>query len=249
MTYSLVLASQSPRRQELLAQIGYTFTCKPANVNEDLKKNEQANDYVKRLAVEKAQATFQLLNASQQITAVVLGSDTSVIYQQNILGKPSNLEDCIKQLQMLSGKTHQVLTSIAAVNINKMRCEVITTDVTFKVLSIEEITHYWHTGEPQDKAGSYGIQGIAAQFVTNISGSYTGVVGLPLYETAQLLSTFGISTSLNKPLNKVQMDSFKLNTKLNTKLSTKLSLDQSSEQNANKNSDQITKQNNSKENP
>jgi len=249
MTYSLVLASQSPRRQELLAQIGYTFLCKPANINEDLQKNEQANDYVKRLAVEKAQATFQLLNASQQSTTVVLGSDTSVIYKQNILGKPRNLDDCINQLQMLSGKTHQVLTSIAAVNKNKMRCEVITTDVTFKVISIEEITHYWQMGEPQDKAGSYGIQGIAAQFVTNISGSYTGVVGLPLYETAQLLSTFGIPTPLNKPLNKAQIDNSKLSSKLSNKPSSNPSLDQRSEQNTNKNSHQITKQNNPKENP
>ncbi|WP_426359771.1 Maf family protein [Pseudocolwellia sp. HL-MZ19] len=196
MTLSLVLASQSPRRQELLTQIGYTFTCKPANINEDIKGNETPFDYVNRLAIEKAQASYQNIEESHQDSAVVLGSDTSVVYNDCILGKPADLDECIAQLQMLSGNTHQVLTSIAVISKDKVLSEAITTDVTFKVLSLDEITCYWETGEPQDKAGSYGIQGIAAQFVINISGSYSAVVGLPLYETAQLLSKFGVHTPI-----------------------------------------------------
>lgn len=196
MTHSLVLASQSPRRQELLAQIGYVFSCKPANINEDIKENESAVNYVQRLAIEKAQATYQAISISQTSNVVVLGSDTSVVYNQCILGKPANLDECIAQLQMLSGRTHQVLTSIAAVNQDRVLSEVVTTEVTFKTLTLDEITRYWETGEPQDKAGSYGIQGIAGQFVTKITGSYSAVVGLPLFETAQLLSKFGVNTPI-----------------------------------------------------
>lgn len=196
MTYSLILASQSPRRQELLSQIGFTFTCKPADINEDIKENENPIAYVKRLAVEKAGTIYQSLSDSQKETSVVLGSDTSVVYQNNILGKPANLDECIKQLTMLSGNTHQVLTSIAAISKDKVIAEVITTQVTFKELSLVEISRYWETGEPKDKAGSYGIQGIAGQFVTNITGSYSAVVGLPLYETAQLLSKFEVNTPI-----------------------------------------------------
>ncbi|WP_076417149.1 Maf family protein [Colwellia sp. UCD-KL20] len=196
MTNTLVLASQSPRRQELLAQIGYAFSCKPANINEDIKENENAVDYVQRLAIEKAQATYHSIGAPQNNDVVVLGSDTSVVYNHCILGKPANLDECITQLQMLSGQTHQVLTSIAAVNLDRVLSKVVTTEVTFKTLTLDEITRYWHTGEPQDKAGSYGIQGIAGQFVTNITGSYSAVVGLPLFETAQLLSKFGVNTPI-----------------------------------------------------
>lgn len=196
MTLSLVLASQSPRRQELLTQIGYTFTCKPANINEDIKGNELPFNYVNRLAIEKAQASFQNIDALQQGSTIVLGSDTSVVYNDCILGKPADIDECIAQLQMLSGNTHQVLTSIAVISKDKVLSDVITTNVTFKVLSLDEIIRYWNTGEPQDKAGSYGIQGIAAQFVTNISGSYSAVVGLPLYETTQLLSKFGVNTPI-----------------------------------------------------
>ncbi len=196
MTLSLVLASQSPRRQELLTQIGYTFTCKPANINEDIIGNELPFNYVNRLAIEKAQASFQNIDALQQGSTIVLGSDTSVVYNDCILGKPADIDECIAQLQMLSGNTHQVLTSIAVISKDKVLSDVVTTNVTFKVLSLDEITRYWNTGEPQDKAGSYGIQGIAAQFVTNISGSYSAVVGLPLYETTQLLSKFGVNTPI-----------------------------------------------------
>jgi len=200
MTLSLVLASQSPRRQELLAQIGYSFTCKPAHINEDIIENEKPTQYVNRLAIEKAKETQLHLTQIEQEQSIILGSDTSVVFNDNILGKPENKEACISQLQMLSGNTHQVLTSIAAIYQDKVLSEVITTHVTFKVLSLDEITRYWETEEPKDKAGSYGIQGIAAQFVTQLSGSYSAVVGLPLYETAQLLSNFGMNTPIQSNL-------------------------------------------------
>lgn len=200
MTLSLILASQSPRRKELLSQIGYTFSSIPANINEELKNNEKAVDYVQRLAIEKAQAVAENLTSMERKLTVILGSDTSVVYKNNILGKPSNFDECKQQLQMLSGSTHQVLTSIAAIHQTYCLSEVITTDVTFKDLTLNEITRYWATGEPQDKAGSYGIQGIAGQFVTNISGSYSAVVGLPLFETTQLLSKFGVITPIQLSL-------------------------------------------------
>jgi len=196
MTLYLVLASQSPRRQELLTQIGYTFSCQPANINEDIKGDENPTDYVNRLAIEKAKETQRNIEGLDKEHTVVLGSDTSVVYNNTILGKPADLDECIIQLQMLSGSTHQVLTSIAAVLQGKVLSEVITTNVTFRELTLDEIRRYWKTEEPKDKAGSYGIQGIAAQFVTHISGSYSAVVGLPLYETSQLLSKFGLNTPI-----------------------------------------------------
>ncbi|MDO6444725.1 Maf family protein [Colwellia sp. 1_MG-2023] len=187
---SLILASQSPRRRELLAQLGYQFTCCPADIDETVKINETPIEYVQRLAVEKSAHIAK----SQPETTLVLGSDTCVVYQNQILGKPDNLTQSIDCLSMLSGNTHQVLTAIAVVQGQFSKALVVSTDVTFKTLTKEEIINYWHTGEPQDKAGSYGIQGIAGQFVKHISGSYSAVVGLPLYETAQLLAEFSCPT-------------------------------------------------------
>ena len=151
----LILASQSPRRKELLSQLGYQFETISADIDESIIDNELPRDYVLRLAIEKASVVAQ----NQATDSVVLGSDTSVIFEQHILGKPESLEDCCKQLPMLSNNTHQVLTAIAVIKNNNIYSEIISTDVTFKALSIEEIHRYWHTGEPQDKAGSYGIQG------------------------------------------------------------------------------------------
>ena len=199
MSLSLILASQSPRRQELLSQLGYLFTCVPANINEDLVKNESAVHYVKRLAEEKSLAIINGLDDNKIKTTIVLGSDTSVVFNNIILGKPENEADCIAHLQLLSGNTHQVLTSISAICNHKIITKVVTTDVTFKTLTIENIKQYWNTGEPQDKAGSYGIQGIGGQFVTHLAGSYSAVVGLPLYETSQLLAEFGLFTQVQQP--------------------------------------------------
>jgi len=189
----LILASKSPRRKELLAQLGYQFTSLSADIDESVKYNEPAEQYVVRLAIEKA----VFIAKNQPDTTLILGSDTSVVFENHILGKPKDLGDCLNQLSMLSNKKHQVITAIAVVKGQQVNSIAVTTDVIFKSLNTEEITRYWHTGEPQDKAGSYGIQGIGGQFVKQIYGSYSAVVGLPLYETAQLLAEFGMPTPIN----------------------------------------------------
>ena len=189
---TLVLASKSPRRQELLSQLGFEFTTENADIDESLKTGESAQQYVERLAIEKAQAIAK--NCASN--TVVLGSDTAVVYQAHILGKPRDLADSINILSLLSGNTHQVYTGIAAVLNGQVISQVVKTDVLFKPLSKAEIIAYWQTQEPQDKAGSYGIQGIGGQFVKAINGSYSSVVGLPLFETTQLLNQYGLYTPL-----------------------------------------------------
>ncbi len=199
----LILASQSPRRKSLLAQLGYKFSTQAADIDESVRSNESAKSYVLRLAQEKAQVIFATLSVSQQAQSIVIGSDTSVVIDGNILGKPLNEAACIATLQRLENKQHQVLTAIAAVsqnqtNKNEIISKLVETQVQFKALTIDEIKRYWQTGEPCDKAGSYAIQGIGGQFVTTIKGSYSAVVGLPLYETAQLLAQAGLPTSINQ---------------------------------------------------
>jgi septum formation protein len=192
MSNTLILASQSPRRKELLQQLGYNFSCLPADIDESVFVTESPRQYVARLALEKA----NVIATQQAQDVVVLGSDTSVVFDQQILGKPESLSDCIAKLTMLSGNTHQVMTAIAVVKGQQSQVVVVSTEVDFKVLTEAEIKRYWQTGEPQDKAGAYGIQGIAGQFVKQIRGSYSAVVGLPLYETAQLLAEFGVTSSM-----------------------------------------------------
>ncbi len=192
----LLLASQSPRRQTLLNQLGYSFTTLVANIDETAHADETPQDYVLRLAVQKAQAIFTQLSAQKQANTIVLGADTCVVNNGQILGKPEDEKQCLATLQQLSGKSHQVLTSIAVVGANIVAKDLITTQVNFKPLTMKEIQRYWQTGEPCDKAGSYAIQGIGGQFVTSINGSYSAVVGLPLYETSQMLAKFGLPTSI-----------------------------------------------------
>lgn len=194
----LLLASQSPRRKDLLNQLGYHFETEVADIDETVLPAETPKDYVLRLAVEKASAIFERLPKAKKAETLVLGADTCVVSDNHILGKPDNEQHCLTMLQQLSGKTHQVLTSIAVIGDNIEVKDVIKTQVSFKPLTIQEISRYWQTGEPCDKAGSYAIQGIGGQFVTNINGSYSAVVGLPLYETAQMLAGFGIATSIQK---------------------------------------------------
>jgi len=203
MTYmkQLILASQSPRRKSLLAQLGYQFTTQAADIDESVQSNETAKNYVLRLAQQKAKVIFATLSAQQQAESVVIGSDTSVVIEGEILGKPLNEADCIATLLRLENKQHQVLTAIAVVsqdqaNKNETMSQLVETQVQFKALTVDEIKRYWQTGEPCDKAGSYAIQGIGGQFVTTIKGSYSAVVGLPLYETAQLLAQVGLPTNL-----------------------------------------------------
>ncbi|MBA6342401.1 septum formation inhibitor Maf [Colwellia sp. MB02u-10] len=194
MSTTLILASQSPRRQELLQQMGYDFVCAPADLDETVLAAEKPEQYVARLALAKA----RVIAKQYADDVVVLGSDTSVVFGQHILGKPESFADCLSILKMLSGRTHQVVTAIAAVKGERIDVVVVGTEVDFKNLTEQEIKRYWQTGEPQDKAGAYGIQGIAGQFVKQIRGSYSAVVGLPLYETAQLLSAFGVESSMTQ---------------------------------------------------
>jgi septum formation protein len=194
---TLILASQSPRRKDLLRQLGYQFTVQTSNIDETIKENEVAYDYVLRLAKKKAEHVLALLPKEEQAYSVVLGSDTSVVFNGQILGKPVNEDDCINMLSLLSNNQHQVLTAIALVSESGVQREVVSTDIFFKVLTKAEIQSYWLTGEPHDKAGGYGIQGIAGQFVKTIKGSYSAVVGLPLYETAQLLAKAGFVGSIH----------------------------------------------------
>jgi len=193
----LILASQSPRRRELLLQLGYEFTVQVSDIDETVKKDETPHDYVLRLAKQKAQHVQKLLSKTDKECSYVLGSDTCVVLNGQILGKPDNEDACVSTLSLLSNNQHQVMTAIALASQNDIQGQVINTDVTFKTLSKAEIQAYWLTGEPQDKAGSYGIQGIAGQFVKTINGSYSAVVGLPLYETAQLLATVGLIGAIN----------------------------------------------------
>ncbi|MGR5293975.1 Maf family protein [Vibrio mediterranei] len=186
MATKIVLASTSPRRRELLSQLGYQFSVVSPDIEEVKQAQESAQQYVERLSLEKAMAGLELSDSS----SVVVGSDTVVVLNEHVLEKPNDFEHAKAMLQGMSGKKHQVLTAVSVVSKNKQSSVVVTTDVWFKALSEKEIEQYWLSGEPQDKAGSYGIQGLGGRFVTRIEGSYYAVVGLPLYETDQLLQEF-----------------------------------------------------------
>ncbi|MCG6200340.1 Maf family protein [Psychromonas antarctica] len=182
----IYLASNSPRRAELLRQIAVQFTVVNAPIEEKLQVGETPDSYALRLAREKASAGFACSNKDRP----VLGADTIVVIAENILEKPRNKAHAREMLKLLSGCTHQVLTAIALVDANGLKTKLVKTEVGFKVLSEQEIADYWMTGEPLDKAGGYAIQGVAGKFITHISGSYSAVVGLPLHETDQLIKEF-----------------------------------------------------------
>lgn len=193
----LYLASQSPRRAELPTQIGVAFKTAPVDIDETPLANEAPTAYVKRLSIAKAQACYQ-----QHPDHPALGSDTAVIIDKQILGKPRDKADAIKMLLQLSGREHHVLTGVALVD-QHVRYLQNDTRVRFRQINEAEAINYWHTGEPADKAGAYGIQGLGAVFIEQIAGSYSGVMGLPLFETAQLLQqaelafgTFCLTNSL-----------------------------------------------------
>lgn len=190
MNTSLILASQSPRRAELLSHIAFDFSVLHADIDERIRKNETPYEAVKRLAEEKAltvQQKYQLNSHS-----VILASDTVVVIDKHILGKPTDFDDFSTMMKRLSAREHQVMTAICALRERHCISEVVTTDVTFADMSDADIIRYWETNEPQDKAGGYGIQGIGGQFVEKINGSYSAVVGLPLVETRKLLAKFGV---------------------------------------------------------
>ena len=179
----LYLASASPRRRELLTQLGYPFAVLSVHVPEEPAPGEAALAYVQRLAQDKALAGWRACEGRLP----VLGSDTIVVLDDVILEKPSDEADALRMLSTLSGRTHQVMTAVALATQAGVDVRLVTTQVTFRSLTAAEIVEYWHTGEPADKAGAYGIQGIAGKFVSRIEGSYTAVVGLPLLETDLLL--------------------------------------------------------------
>jgi septum formation protein len=187
---SLFLASQSPRRRELLATIGIDFHVISADIDEAPLPSESPAVYVERLALEKAREG--LSQCDDNSFDWVLGSDTSVIVDNQILGKPESKSHFIEMMNLLSGRKHQVLTSIALVSSAQEFADVITTDVYFIPLSATIIDQYWATGEPKDKAGGYGIQGFGSALVAQIQGSYSAVVGLPLHQTAKILSKAGL---------------------------------------------------------
>ena len=183
---TLYLASGSPRRQELLAQLGLSFERVVPGIEEQRSSQESAQQYVVRLAREKAQAGVAL--APRDLP--VLGADTIVILNGEVLEKPRDARHAAEMLHMLSGKTHQVMTAVALADRQKMLDCLVVTEVTFRVLSAQDIADYVASGEPLDKAGAYGIQGAGGCFVRKINGSYHAVVGLPLVETYELLSSF-----------------------------------------------------------
>jgi len=187
---TLYLASGSPRRRELLTQIGVPFTVVSAAIDETPFANESAVAYVERLARGKAMAGFAALG--QASAACVLGADTAVIVDGLILGKPVDQADALAMLMALAGSEHEVLTAIALTDGQRCETQCVSSLVRFRAISVEEATAYWRSGEPQDKAGGYAIQGLGSIFVTGLNGSYSAVVGLPVCETAQLLAQFGI---------------------------------------------------------
>lgn len=193
MEPTLILASGSPRRIELLQQLGLHVSVQPADTDESQLVGEMPYDYVERLAVTKAQTVFDAIGQSQKTTALVLGADTTVVCNEHMLGKPQNHADALAMLHMLSGSTHRVFTGTAIVSAAGVESIVVVTEVDFIDIPAAIAELYWQSGEPQGKAGAYAIQGKAACFVKEIRGSYSNVVGLPLCETASLLSAAGVN--------------------------------------------------------
>ena len=195
----IYLTSQSPRRRELLKQIGVNFDMllirndnrRRADVDESPEDNEAPDDYVKRISRIKAEAGWDALRVRNLRPFPVLGADTTVTLEGRIIGKPRDREDATAILRQLSGRQHQVMSAVTVAFGDRIETRLSTTEVTFDTLSDEQIQRYLFTNESHDKSGSYGIQGIAGAFIKRIEGSYSGVMGLPLYETAELLRTFG----------------------------------------------------------
>jgi septum formation protein len=202
----IYLASASPRRSALLDQIGVPHRVQPVDVDESASGGEPPDQYVRRLAVLKAETLWQKLAAEQRQSAAhqcansagagragaaVLGADTAVVLDDAILGKPRDEQDCLRMLKLLSARTHQVFTAVALRASGGCQSRVNVSEVTFRKLADEEIRCYWRSGEPADKAGAYAVQGRAALFIERIAGSYSGIMGLPLFETGELLAAVG----------------------------------------------------------
>ena len=190
------LASGSPRRRQLLAQIGVPFEVLNVPVDEAIAPGEAPERYVARLARVKAAAGWNHVyprpERSEQNSAPVLAADTAVVLDGRILVKPANRPDGERMLSELSGRTHEVLTAVALATTHGLQWRLSRSEVTFRPLTADEVRDYWDTEEPHDKAGGYAVQGRAAVFIACLRGSYSGVMGLPLFETAQLLELEGV---------------------------------------------------------
>jgi septum formation protein len=197
----IYLASKSPRRRELLRQVGVEFELlslrsdpsRGADVSEDERPGESPLDYVARVAREKGAFAWNVLHMRRQPLRPVLSADTTVTIDGQILGKPANADEATAMLERLSGRTHQVLTSVALHHTDIAEQVTQVSNVRFAKLSPATIKAYCATPEPYDKAGAYGIQGLAALFIEHIEGSHSGIMGLPVFETAQLLKKAGVS--------------------------------------------------------
>lgn len=185
----IFLASASPRRSALLTQAGIAHEVRPVDIDERPLPGEAAGHYVSRLAAGKAEVLWRTLDERQR--RPVIGSDTSVVLDGEILGKPRDQADGRHMLERLSGRSHQVFTAVALRHAGGCESRLSVSEVTFRTLGQAEIEAYWHSGEPHDKAGAYAVQGLAAIFIERIAGSFSGIMGLPLYETAELLRAIG----------------------------------------------------------
>lgn len=192
----LILASRSPRRAELLRLAGLRFRVAPADIAEQPTPGQAAGDYALATAVAKARAV-----SAGAGELPVLGADTDVAIDGEILGKPRDARHAAEMLARLSGRIHEVYSAVAVVHHSGFDTALSVTQVEFGEIAPAEAAAYWATGEPADKAGAYAIQGLAARWIKAISGSYSGVVGLPLYETLQLLARFGVHASFPPPID------------------------------------------------
>jgi septum formation protein len=189
----LILASASPRRSALLTQLGLAHRVIVADIDERRLEGEPIEQCVRRLAAQKALRVSAMLgSAAQSLAAAVLGADTTVVIDEQMLGKPRDREHALAMLAQLSGREHQVLSAVALLHGGTVHATLSRSLVRLRALSARECEAYWESGEPQGKAGAYAIQGRGAAFVEDLRGSYSGVMGLPLFETAALLAAAGI---------------------------------------------------------
>ena len=189
----VILASASPRRSSLLTQIGVAHRVLPADIEEVRRPGETPRGCAQRLAEAKARHVAATAAVAGCSAAVVLGADTVVVLENDLLGKPRDRADALAMLARLSDRTHQVLSAVAVLAHGRLSSAVSASQVRFRGLSAAECAAYWDSGEPRDKAGAYAIQGLGAVFVAELHGSYSGVMGLPLFETAQLLAAAGVT--------------------------------------------------------
>ncbi len=183
----LRLASVSPRRRELLTQIGVPHVVTGAHIDESVHPGERPHDYVQRMARTKAQTVWE-----HDLSLPVLAADTTVVLDGMVFGKPADRADALRMLGLLSGRTHEVLTAVALASAAGLAMRMSVSAVRFRALGADEIARYWETGEPRDKAGAYAVQGLGAVFIESLTGSYSAVMGLPLFETSELLRAVNV---------------------------------------------------------